>query len=61
MPNPELSEVSGFLDGIGAWEGFEVAHVTMEDALEPDALGVPACRRTSSPASRSRRTSYAPR
>jgi len=44
MPNPELSELSGFLDAIGAWEGFEVAHVTMEDALEPDALGVPARR-----------------
>jgi len=44
MPNPELSELSDFLDAIGAWEGFEVARVTMEDALEPDALGVPARR-----------------
>jgi len=37
-------EVSGFLDAIGAWDGFEVAQVTMEDALEPDALGMPARR-----------------
>ena len=44
MPNPELSELSGFLDAIGEWDGFEVAHVTMEDALEPDALGLPARR-----------------
>jgi transposase len=41
MPSPELS---GFLDAIGEWDGFEVAHVAMEDALEPDALGMPARR-----------------
>src|SRR5438552_9194818 len=44
MPNPELRELSGFLDAIGEWDGFEVVHVTMEDALEPDALGLPARR-----------------
>lgn len=37
-------DVSGFLDAIGGWDGFEVAHVTMEEALEPDALGMPARR-----------------
>jgi transposase len=41
MPSPELS---GFLDTIGEWDGFEVAHVAMEDAPEPDALGMPARR-----------------
>jgi transposase len=44
MPSPELSELSGFLDAIGEWKGFEVAHVTMEDALAPDTLGMPARR-----------------
>ncbi len=37
-------ELSGFLDAIGAWDGFEVAQVTMEDEPKPDALGLPAQR-----------------
>jgi len=37
-------EVQTLLNRIGGWDGFEVAGVTMEDELQPDALGLPAKR-----------------
>jgi transposase len=32
------------LEQVGGWEGFEVAAITTEETLEPDALGLPAPR-----------------
>jgi transposase len=37
-------ELQALLNRIGGWEGFEVAGVTTEDELQPDALGLPAKR-----------------
>src|SRR5712691_10324245 len=37
-------ELRTFLDRLGGWEGFEVADVTTENELAPDALGMPAKR-----------------
>jgi transposase len=33
-----------FLEQVGGWEGYEVAQVTLEDELQPDAFGLPAPR-----------------
>ena len=33
-----------FVQSVGGWEGFEIARWTTEEALEPDAFGLPAKR-----------------
>ena len=34
------------IEMVGGWEGFEIAHWTTDDTLQPDALGLPAPRLT---------------
>lgn len=37
-------ELGGLLDAVGGWDGFEVAHVRLENAPQPDVLGTPSGR-----------------
>ena len=37
-------DLRAFVEAVGGWEGFEIAQWTTEEALEPDAFGLPAKR-----------------
>ena len=39
-----LDRLDVFLEQVGGWEGYEVAQVTLEAELQPDAFGLPAPR-----------------